>query len=173
MSDRHGDAAGEGGASGGAGERPARLLFVCAGNTCRSPMAEAMARRAAERRGLALEARSAGAAAVPGSAASTGAMLAAREEGLDLSGHVSARLGPELAGWADLVVCMTPAQARAAAELTDEEDVVLLTDFLPEDDPERGEPVGDPAGAGLEVYREVLQLVHEAVEGLVERVARR
>lgn len=136
-------------------------------------MAEALARRAAERRGLEIEARSAGASAVPGSGASTGAVLAARERALDLSGHVSARLTPELADWADLVVCMTPSQARSAAELTDETDVVLVTDFLPEGDPERGEAVGDPVGAGLEVYREILQLLHEAVEGLLEDVAGR
>lgn len=149
-----------------------RILFVCTGNTCRSPMAGALARRAAERRGLRVEVRSAGTSAVPGRPASTGAVLAAREEGLDLSGHASAPLSPEGAGWADLVVGMTPSHVRTAAGMTEEADVVLLTDFLPEGDPERGEPVPDPVGGGLEGYREVLQLLRSAVEGLLEHAAR-
>lgn len=148
-----------------------RLLFVCTGNTCRSPMAGALARRAAERRGLRVEVRSAGTSAVPGRPASTGALLAAREEDLDLSGHASAPLTPEGARWADVVACMTPAHVRTAAGMTEDGEVVLLTDFLPEGDPERGDPVPDPVGGGLEEYREVLRLLRAGVEGLLEHAA--
>lgn len=156
----------------GGGDVDLRLLFVCTGNTCRSPMAGALARRAAERRGLRVEVRTAGTSAVPGRPASTGAVLAAREEDLDLSGHASAPLTPEGADWADLVVGMTPSHVRTAAGMTDSGEVVLLTDYLPEGDPERGEPVPDPVGGGLEGYREVLQLLRSGVEGLLERATR-
>lgn len=149
-----------------------RLLFVCTGNTCRSPMAGALARRAADRRGLRVEVRTAGTSAVPGRPASTGAVLAAREEDLDLSDHLSTPLSPGLAGWADLVVCMTPSHLRTAAGMADGGEVVLLSDFLPEGDPERGEAVPDPVGGGLEDYREVLQILRSAVEGLLERATR-
>lgn len=98
-------------------------------------------------------------------------MLAAREQGLDLSGHASTPLSPELVAWADLVVGMTGDHVREADRMGGEE-VVLVTDFLPEADPERGEPVPDPVGGRLEVYRETLQLLRESVEGLLEDVAR-
>lgn len=165
---RPGDAASD---SGREEQVDVRLLFVCTGNTCRSPMAGALACRAAERRGLRVEVRTAGTSAVPGRPASTGAVLAAREQDLDLSDHVSTPLSPGLVGWADVVVCMTPSHLEAAAGATDGGEVVLLTDFLPEGDPERGGPVPDPVGGGLEDYREVLQMLRTAVEGLLERAA--
>ena len=59
------------------------VLFVCTGNTCRSPMAEALARREVrERRWSHVAVRSAGISAHPGGAASEGALQAARERGL-------------------------------------------------------------------------------------------
>lgn len=166
------DAGSPGAGEGGERAVDLRLLFVCTGNTCRSPMAAALARRAAERRGLRVEIRSAGTSAVPGRPASTGAVLAAREEELDLSGHLSAPLTPEGARWADLVVGMTPSHVQAAAGMTEEGEVVLLADFLPEDDPERGDPVPDPVGGGLEGYREVLHLLRGGVEGILEHASR-
>lgn len=135
-------------------------------------MAEALAREGARRRGLSVEVRSAGTGAVPGSGASRGAVMAATEAGLDLSGHVSRPLTPELAEWADLIVCMTEDHARAARDLDPPADEVLVTEFLPGQDPERGRPVPDPVGHGLEVYRETLQLLRESVEGLLEELER-
>lgn len=148
-----------------------RLLFVCTGNTCRSPLAEALAREAARRREVAVECRSAGTAAVEGGAASRGARLAAREAGLDLSGHVSSPLSPGLAAWADLIAGMSEAHLRAARELDEEAEVVLVTEFLPEDDADFGEPVPDPVGGDLDQYRETVDLLRKSVEGLLESVA--
>src|SRR5690606_14203652 len=66
------------------------LLFVCTGNTCRSPLAEAVARREIARRGWHnVAVRSAGVAAEPGSPATEEAVIAAAELGLDLSQHRS------------------------------------------------------------------------------------
>lgn len=136
-------------------------------------MAERLARREAEERGLDdVEVRSAGTFAGRGAPASSGAVLAARRRGLDLSGHRSTPLGPELVEWADLVLAMTHAHRRVAAEIGGEEKTALVTEFLPGDHPERGREVGDPAGADVERYEEVLQLLETAVGGVVDAAGR-
>lgn len=149
-----------------------RLLFVCSGNTCRSPLAEGLAERAATERGLDdLEVRSAGTFAGRGAPASSGATLAARSHGLDLSGHRSTPLGPELVEWADLVVAMTRAHRRVAVDLGGDGKTVLATEFLPEEHPEHGRDVADPVGGGVGGYEEVLELLREVVEGLLDERA--
>jgi protein-tyrosine-phosphatase/tRNA A37 threonylcarbamoyladenosine synthetase subunit TsaC/SUA5/YrdC len=92
------------------------ILFVCTGNTCRSPMAEAMFRNLlAEKlhcgeqdvasRGVVV--LSAGLATTPGMPASEHSVELMREAGIDLTGHQSQSASPELLGVADLVVTMT------------------------------------------------------------------
>ena len=148
-----------------------RILFVCSGNTCRSPLAERLARREAEERGLDdVEVRSAGTFAGRGAPASRGAVLAARRQGLDLSGHRSTPLGPELVEWADLVLAMTNAHLRVATDVGGGEKAALVTEYLPEDHPEYGREVGDPAGAGVERYEEVLRLLETAVGGVLDAI---
>lgn len=133
-------------------------------------MAERLAARAARERGREdLEVRSAGTFAGRGAPASSGATLAARRHGLDLSGHRSTPLGPELVEWADRIVAMTRAHRRVAADLGGEEKTALVTEFLPEDHPEHGRDVEDPVGGDVERYREVLELLEEAVEGLLDQ----
>ena len=88
------------------------LLFVCTGNTCRSPMAEAMARCALEERDAKnIEVSSAGTAAVEGAPASSGAQHAMRDAGLSLEMHRSRLLTPEIVANADLIVTMTQSHA--------------------------------------------------------------
>lgn len=149
-----------------------RLLFVCSGNTCRSPLAERVARRAARERGLdGLEVRSAGTFAGRGAPASSGAVLAARRRGLDLSGHRSTPLGPDQVEWADLVLVMTHAHRRVADDIGGEGKSALVTEYLPDGHPEHGREVGDPAGGDVERYVDVLELLETAVGGVLDAVA--
>jgi protein-tyrosine-phosphatase len=69
-----------------------KVLFVCAGNICRSPFAEGLARRLAAERGLDVEFASAGEIALDGDRCPPDAVAVAREYGVDLSSHRARRL---------------------------------------------------------------------------------
>ena len=89
-----------------------RILVLCTGNICRSPMAEALlrARLAALRPSLSVS--SAGLAAPEGRPADTLAVALLGERGLDLAAHRSRQLTPELVAAADLILVMETAQQR-------------------------------------------------------------
>lgn len=83
------------------------ILFVCTGNTCRSPLAAALARA----RGI--EAESAGLAAWPGSPATPQAIRAAARRGADLTAHRAQPVTAALMARADRVFAMTDAHGEA------------------------------------------------------------
>lgn len=89
-----------------------RVLFVCTGNTCRSPLAEGLFRRLAREAGLQTDVKSAGISAFPGSAFAehTGTVL--RERQAEFSG-TSTALTKELLEWADIVLVMTMGHKQA------------------------------------------------------------
>jgi protein-tyrosine phosphatase len=112
--------------------QPFGLLFVCTGNICRSPTAEAIARRELARYpGAALRVSSAGSHALEGNAAASRALLAAADRGADLRQHHARELTGRRVRAADLILCMAEehrpfvlAGDRAAARRT-----FLLTTF--------------------------------------------
>src|SRR4029077_15343206 len=76
-----------------AGDGLVNILFICNGKLCRSPVAEALARKMLELRGRPdIAVHSAGTAAAVGSPASEGAYLVGMEKGLDLSSHSARQL---------------------------------------------------------------------------------
>ena len=86
-----------------------KIMFVCTGHTCRSPLAEAIARKIAIERGLQdVEAVSAGTSAHDGAPASDGALLVGMERGMDLGGHHAQNLSRDLVRGADLILAMGP-----------------------------------------------------------------
>jgi protein-tyrosine-phosphatase len=147
-----------------------RLLFVCTGNTCRSPMAEAIARRlAVELRFEDLAVGSAGTSAWEGAAASDGALLVAMEHGLDLGGHRARSLSRDLVEEADLILVMSPHHLDRAVVLGGDGKAHLLTDFASRSGEGRG--VLDPFGGDLETYRATFAELREQVGRVFDRLA--
>jgi protein-tyrosine-phosphatase len=159
-----------------------RLLFVCTGNTCRSPMAQVLALgRGLTSGGVRIEARSAGTHARNGLPASEGARLAALRHGYSLETHESSELSEELVEWADWVLAMTPSHLHQVHLLGGQSKAELLGSYgAVAENAEREEggippSVPDPFGGDDQVYEEAFLVledyVHAAVERLLKEIA--
>lgn len=147
------------------------ILFVCTGNTCRSPAAEVLARASAAERGIETVAvASAGTFAFPNQPAAGVSVAVARDRGLDLGRHRSRELDLELVEWADLIVAMTTSHAHGVGEIAPGASVALLTEFFPESDPRHGRGVADPVGGDREVYEATYRELEDAIGAMFDRL---
>ena len=149
------------------------ILFVCTGNTCRSPLAAALCkRRLADQIGCAtaelpqrgFTVASAGLAAVRGEPAAAEALVVARELGADLTDHTSRPATPELLADADLIVGMTAGHLETIAGLVEPTGHVRRLC--------RTGDLSDPIGGDLSVYQSCAGSIWQNLEGLIDDIVR-
>ena len=128
------------------------VLFVCTGNTCRSPMAEGYLK--AKMPDLSVKSRGLSADSSPASPNSVKACL---ELGIDISEHVSTQLNMGDIAWADKIICMSPSHKTVLLMYTNNQKVSVLGDGIP-----------DPYGGDIDIYRTCRDAIFSAVDKLIE-----
>lgn len=137
-----------------------KLLFVCTGNTCRSPLAEGLAKSIF---GKAAEISSAGMEAWEGEMASSHSIQIAAELGIDLSSHRSRRIEPDLLAAADWIIPMTKVQEERLKMLYPEFQTKIRRLGVWTD---AGADIQDPWGGSLEVYRKSAIQIKKMLEAM-------
>ena len=142
-----------------------RILVVCTGNICRSPVAEAMLREALPGRRLG----SAGLGALVGHGVEPTARALAAADGLDVADHQARQLTAEMLQAADLVLVMSDGQRRAIADLAPEAlgKTMTLGKWL---DGGQGKEIPDPYRKSRGAFEHVHRLLKEATQAWAARL---
>ncbi len=126
------------------------ILFVCTGNTCRSPMAEGYLNHKYKNH----KARSCGLCA-DGSKVSENSKQVMAEIGIDISSHISHPLTKELCDWADKIICMSHSHKQMLESIGIEAEIL-------------GNGISDPFGCPIEIYRQCRDQITAEIDMLSE-----
>ena len=146
-----------------------KLLFVCSGNTCRSPLAEGIAKKLFPDDLLKkVEISSAGSSAVDGLPASSPAIEVAGTHSIDLSNHRSTLLSRTLVKEVDLIITMGSKHRETVGiiEPSALDYTYLLTEFC---DVECGD-IPDPIGLGADEYEKTYQQLKKCILQLRDKI---
>lgn len=145
-------------------ENPIKILFVCTGNTCRSPMAEVITKDAFEKAGIPAKISSAGTVGEVENPATQNAILTMEKRGLDLNNHHPRQITVEMVNEADLVLIMAQKNKDFVLNMpgVHSEKVFLLHEYV------NGilKNIADPYGESLEIYESTAVEIEEAVQNL-------
>ncbi len=146
------------------------ILFVCAANVCRSPMAEYLFKNLVKNDGFepdSVSIRSAGIGNTHGSDASDQAIQVMHERGLDISRHKARTINWNIVNESDLILCMSQEQVSNLRQLyTDAENKIhLLTEFCGS----QGD-IDDPSGGPTRVYESCAGQLEELLKILAEKI---
>ncbi|UYF99276.1 MULTISPECIES: low molecular weight protein-tyrosine-phosphatase [unclassified Halomonas] len=143
-----------------------RILVVCVGNICRSPVAEAMLRQRLPGRQFS----SAGLGALVGSQIDAHARVLAERDGLEVDNHQARQLTREMLDRADLILVMSDQQRLAVAELSPAAlgKTMRLGQWLENG---RGKDIPDPYRKSAETFQHVHQLMDQAVQAWALKLA--
>ncbi len=135
-----------------------KLLFICSGNTCRSPLAEGLFKNYLEQNNITdIEVSSAGLSVFPGDEVSINSALVAMQRGVNISLHRARKLNPQHIAETDLFVCMTASHAEVLSRVCDSSKIMTLN-------------IPDPYGRPIEAYEEYAKLLESQLPQILKRI---
>ena len=140
-----------------------KVLFVCTGNTCRSPMAQGLCNKIAKNLNLDIEAQSAGVATISGLPVSENAKAVCREYGVDISNYRTKYIEDIDLSQFDRIYVMSNSHKDALIyKGADKNKITVLA--------EGKGGISDPYGGDLEVYRKCRDELYSAIENSVKEL---
>lgn len=135
-----------------------KIMFICSGNTCRSPLAEGLFKKYLKENNITdIEVGSAGVGAFPGDSVSINSILVAGSRGVDISSHRAKNINPEHILTTDLFFCMSDSHKQVLLRHCDENKIIVLN-------------VPDPFGRPIENYEECAKQLENQFPQILEKI---
>ncbi|MFH1759580.1 MAG: low molecular weight protein arginine phosphatase [bacterium] len=153
--------------------KPFKIVFVCTGNTCRSPMAQIMMQHMlSDEKRQRFDISSAGLFAMPGQPITRYAAEVLQELGMDLKEHCSSMLNEQIIKSADIILVMTESHKRTvisnipqAANIT-----YTLSEYALGKDNTGIKDIDDPFGGNLDTYRVIRDQIRIYLKKIAEKI---